>query len=73
MLRFSHFGFPQRGFFSLPEGQYFIEPIQSSPHDATDAPEPHVVYPRVTETHRKKRNVDPGATPGPCGVQGMCV
>eukprot|EP00066_Takifugu_rubripes_P024842 XP_011614108.1 PREDICTED: A disintegrin and metalloproteinase with thrombospondin motifs 12 [Takifugu rubripes] len=58
-----------RGFFSLPEGQYFIEPIQSSPHDATDAPEPHVVYPRVTETHRKKRNVDPGATPGPCGVQ----
>lgn len=72
-LNFCHFCFPQRGFFSLPEGQYFIEPIQNSSHDAAEAPEPHIIYPRVTETHREKRDVVPGATPGPCGVQGMCA
>uniref|UniRef100_H3DES8 ADAM metallopeptidase with thrombospondin type 1 motif, 12 n=1 Tax=Tetraodon nigroviridis TaxID=99883 RepID=H3DES8_TETNG len=58
-----------RGFFSLPEGQYFIEPIQTSSQNATEAPEPHIIYPRVRETHRKKRDAGPGATPGLCGVQ----
>uniref|UniRef100_A0A4W6BM93 ADAM metallopeptidase with thrombospondin type 1 motif, 12 n=1 Tax=Lates calcarifer TaxID=8187 RepID=A0A4W6BM93_LATCA len=37
-----------RGFFSLPEGQYFIEPVQKSPDDPAGTPEPHIVYPRVT-------------------------
>uniref|UniRef100_A0A3Q1AQ35 Peptidase M12B domain-containing protein n=1 Tax=Amphiprion ocellaris TaxID=80972 RepID=A0A3Q1AQ35_AMPOC len=46
-----------RGFFSLPEGHYFIEPVQKSPHDPAEAPEPHIVYPRVSaESQRKKRN-----------------
>uniref|UniRef100_A0A8C4F770 ADAM metallopeptidase with thrombospondin type 1 motif, 12 n=1 Tax=Dicentrarchus labrax TaxID=13489 RepID=A0A8C4F770_DICLA len=46
-----------RGFFSLPEGHYFIEPVQISPDDPAGTLEPHVVYPRVTtESHRKKRN-----------------
>uniref|UniRef100_A0A665WHZ1 A disintegrin and metalloproteinase with thrombospondin motifs 12-like n=1 Tax=Echeneis naucrates TaxID=173247 RepID=A0A665WHZ1_ECHNA len=53
-----------RGFFSLPEGQYFIEPIQKSPDDHAGTPEPHVVYPRVTtESQRKKRSLDSKETP----------
>uniref|UniRef100_A0A665WIX7 A disintegrin and metalloproteinase with thrombospondin motifs 12-like n=1 Tax=Echeneis naucrates TaxID=173247 RepID=A0A665WIX7_ECHNA len=60
-----------RGFFSLPEGQYFIEPIQKSPDDHAGTPEPHVVYPRVTtESQRKKRSLDSKETPSSCGVQG---
>uniref|UniRef100_A0A671XZI5 ADAM metallopeptidase with thrombospondin type 1 motif, 12 n=1 Tax=Sparus aurata TaxID=8175 RepID=A0A671XZI5_SPAAU len=47
-----------RGFFSLPEGHFFIEPVKKSPDDPDDpaeTPEPHVVYPRVTpENHRAK-------------------
>ncbi|XP_029367246.1 A disintegrin and metalloproteinase with thrombospondin motifs 12-like [Echeneis naucrates] len=59
-----------RGFFSLPEGQYFIEPIQKSPDDHAGTPEPHVVYPRVTtESQRKKRSLDSKETPSSCGVQ----
>lgn len=64
--------FQQRGFFSLPEGHYFIEPVQKSPGDPEGTPEPHVVYPRVsTETHRKKRSSEVKETPSPCGVQGL--
>ncbi|XP_068617098.1 A disintegrin and metalloproteinase with thrombospondin motifs 12-like [Brachionichthys hirsutus] len=59
-----------RGFFSLPEGQYFIEPVKKSPDQAAGIPEPHVVYPRVTtESRRKKRGVGAKETPSPCGVQ----
>ncbi|AWP07440.1 hypothetical protein SMAX5B_010491 [Scophthalmus maximus] len=59
-----------RGFFSLPEGQYFIEPVQKSPDDPAGTPEPHVVYPRVTpESQRKKRSLGSKDTPSPCGVQ----
>ncbi|XP_044052675.1 A disintegrin and metalloproteinase with thrombospondin motifs 12 isoform X2 [Siniperca chuatsi] len=59
-----------RGFFSLPEGHYFIEPVQKSPDDPAGTPEPHIVYPRVTtESHRKKRSLDSKETPSPCGVQ----
>uniref|UniRef100_UPI0037E80270 A disintegrin and metalloproteinase with thrombospondin motifs 12-like n=1 Tax=Semicossyphus pulcher TaxID=241346 RepID=UPI0037E80270 len=58
-----------RGFFSLPEGHYFIEPVQKSAHDPAGTPEPHVVYPRVTESRRKKRSLQSKATPSPCGVQ----
>lgn len=71
-MHLCHFYFPQRGFFSLPEGHYFIEPVQKSPDDPAGTPEPHVVYPRVTtESHRKKRNAESKETPSPCGVQGV--
>lgn len=64
--------FPQRGFFSLPEGHYFIEPAPKSPDHPAGTPEPHIVYPRVTtEKHRKKRSLEFKETPSPCGVQGM--
>uniref|UniRef100_A0A1A7WAZ4 ADAM metallopeptidase with thrombospondin type 1 motif, 12 n=1 Tax=Iconisemion striatum TaxID=60296 RepID=A0A1A7WAZ4_9TELE len=57
-----------RGFFSLPEGHYFIEPVQKSDDRPAGAPEPHAVYPRAAEEiHRQKRDVE--HTPGPCGVQ----
>uniref|UniRef100_A0A8C4FB15 ADAM metallopeptidase with thrombospondin type 1 motif, 12 n=1 Tax=Dicentrarchus labrax TaxID=13489 RepID=A0A8C4FB15_DICLA len=63
-----------RGFFSLPEGHYFIEPVQISPDDPAGTLEPHVVYPRVTtESHRKKRSQESRETPSPCGVQGVFV
>ncbi|KAG7490435.1 A disintegrin and metalloproteinase with thrombospondin motifs 12-like [Solea senegalensis] len=59
-----------RGFFSLPEGQYFIEPVQKSPDDPAGTPEPHIIYPRVTaDNHRKKRSLESKETPSPCGVQ----
>ncbi|XP_008283158.1 A disintegrin and metalloproteinase with thrombospondin motifs 12 [Stegastes partitus] len=59
-----------RGFFSLPEGHYFIEPVQRSPADPAEAPEPHIVYPRVTaESQRKKRSLGSKKTPSPCGVR----
>ncbi|XP_060894534.1 A disintegrin and metalloproteinase with thrombospondin motifs 12 [Labrus mixtus] len=58
-----------RGFFSLPEGHFFIEPAQSSPDEPAGTPEPHVVYPRVTESQRKKRSLQSKTTPSPCGVQ----
>lgn len=61
----------QRGFFSLPEGHHFIEPVQKSPDDPAETPEPHVVYPRFTESHRNKRDVESKETPSPCGVQGV--
>ena len=65
---------PQRGFFSLPEGHYFIEPVQKTPDDPAGTPEPHAVYPRVTtESPRNKRDVESGETPRPCGVQGVHV
>uniref|UniRef100_A0A3Q4B8I0 Peptidase M12B domain-containing protein n=1 Tax=Mola mola TaxID=94237 RepID=A0A3Q4B8I0_MOLML len=55
---------PQRGFFSLPEGHYFIEPVQKTPDDPAGTPEPHAVYPRVTtENRRNKRDVKSGETP----------
>uniref|UniRef100_A0A7N8XXX7 ADAM metallopeptidase with thrombospondin type 1 motif, 12 n=1 Tax=Mastacembelus armatus TaxID=205130 RepID=A0A7N8XXX7_9TELE len=37
-----------KGFFSLPEGHYFIEPVQKSPDSPAGTPEPHIIYPRVT-------------------------
>ncbi|XP_042344921.1 A disintegrin and metalloproteinase with thrombospondin motifs 12 [Plectropomus leopardus] len=59
-----------RGFFSFPEGHFFIEPIQKSPDDPTGTPEPHIIYPRVTtESQRKKRSLESKETPSPCGVQ----
>ncbi|XP_017267700.1 A disintegrin and metalloproteinase with thrombospondin motifs 12 [Kryptolebias marmoratus] len=59
-----------RGFFSLPEGHFFIEPVQKSPDHPAGTPEPHVVYPRAAEeTHRKKRGAESEHTPSPCGVQ----
>ncbi|XP_029296255.1 A disintegrin and metalloproteinase with thrombospondin motifs 12-like [Cottoperca gobio] len=59
-----------RGFFSLPEGHFFIEPVQKSPDDPAGIPEPHIVYPRVTaESQRKKRSLESKETPSPCGVQ----
>ncbi|XP_031161560.1 A disintegrin and metalloproteinase with thrombospondin motifs 12 [Sander lucioperca] len=59
-----------RGFFSLPEGHYFIEPFQKSPDSPAGTPEPHIVYPRVTtESQRKKRSFESKETPSPCGVQ----
>nr|XP_033476478.1 A disintegrin and metalloproteinase with thrombospondin motifs 12 [Epinephelus lanceolatus] len=59
-----------RGFFSLPEGHFFIEPVQKSSDDPAGTPEPHIVYPRVTpESQRKKRSVESKKTPSPCGVQ----
>lgn len=71
-MHLCHFNFLQRGFFSLPEGHYFIEPVQKSPDDPAGTPEPHVVYPRVTtESRRKKRNIESKETPSPCGVQGV--
>lgn len=66
--------FSQRGFFSLPEGHYFIEPVQNLLDDPAGSPEPHVIYPRAaTESHRKKRNVESRETPSQCGVQGVCL
>ncbi|XP_007563600.1 A disintegrin and metalloproteinase with thrombospondin motifs 12 [Poecilia formosa] len=59
-----------RGFFSLPEGHFFIEPAQKLPSDPAGTPEPHVVYPRSTEeNHRRKRSLESKHTPSPCGVQ----
>ncbi|KAM6945166.1 A disintegrin and metalloproteinase with thrombospondin motifs 12-like [Lycodopsis pacificus] len=59
-----------RGFFSLPEGHYFIEPVQKSPDHPAGTPEPHIVYPRVlTGRQRNKRSVESKETPSPCGVQ----
>ncbi|XP_028269800.1 A disintegrin and metalloproteinase with thrombospondin motifs 12-like [Parambassis ranga] len=59
-----------RGFFSLPEGHYFIEPTQKSSNEPAGTPEPHVVYPRVTtENGRKKRSTESKETPSPCGVR----
>ncbi|XP_029961195.1 A disintegrin and metalloproteinase with thrombospondin motifs 12-like [Salarias fasciatus] len=59
-----------RGFFSLPEGHFFIEPVQKRPGDGAEAAEPHIVYPRsTTESKRKKRSSEPKETPSPCGVQ----
>ncbi|KAM7391303.1 hypothetical protein PAMP_022003 [Pampus punctatissimus] len=58
-----------RGFFSLPEGHHFIEPVQKSPGDPAGAPESHIIYPRVTTaTHRKKRSSEVQETPSACGV-----
>uniref|UniRef100_A0A672ZW32 A disintegrin and metalloproteinase with thrombospondin motifs 12-like n=1 Tax=Sphaeramia orbicularis TaxID=375764 RepID=A0A672ZW32_9TELE len=60
-----------RGFFSLPEGHFFIEPAQKSPGDPAGTPEAHVIYPRnITESHRKRRSPDARGPPSPCGVQG---
>nr|XP_020449606.1 A disintegrin and metalloproteinase with thrombospondin motifs 12-like [Monopterus albus] len=59
-----------RGFFSLPEGHYFIEPFQNPPDEPAGTPEPHFVYSRVTtENHRKKRSPESRETRSPCGVQ----
>uniref|UniRef100_UPI003AAEB983 A disintegrin and metalloproteinase with thrombospondin motifs 12-like n=1 Tax=Centroberyx gerrardi TaxID=166262 RepID=UPI003AAEB983 len=59
-----------RGLFILPDGHYFIEPVQKSPGDPVGTPEPHIIYPRVTtETHRNKRSPKTQDTPGPCGVK----
>lgn len=66
------FFFLQRGFFSLPEGHFFIEPVQKSLSDPAGVPEPHVVYPRSTkENQRRKRSLEAKQTPGSCGVQGV--
>ncbi|XP_041856042.1 A disintegrin and metalloproteinase with thrombospondin motifs 12 isoform X2 [Melanotaenia boesemani] len=59
-----------RGFFSLPEGHYFIEPDPKSPKDPQGTPEPHVIYPRATpDIHRTKRSLESEHTPSPCGVK----
>lgn len=56
----------------MPEGHYFIEPVQKSSDDPAGTPEPHVVYPRVTkENGRKKRSTELKETPSPCGVRGV--
>ncbi|XP_072288880.1 A disintegrin and metalloproteinase with thrombospondin motifs 12-like [Eucyclogobius newberryi] len=56
-----------RGFFSLPEGYYFIEPVQKSSH-STGSPEPHVIYPKTTATSNRRKRSD-GGSHSPCGVQ----
>nr|XP_040051232.1 A disintegrin and metalloproteinase with thrombospondin motifs 12 isoform X2 [Gasterosteus aculeatus aculeatus]XP_040051233.1 A disintegrin and metalloproteinase with thrombospondin motifs 12 isoform X3 [Gasterosteus aculeatus aculeatus] len=59
-----------RGFFSLPEGHFFIEPVQRSPDDPAGTPEPHIVYSRVpTGRQRNKRSAEPQETHSSCGVQ----
>ncbi|XP_053727080.1 A disintegrin and metalloproteinase with thrombospondin motifs 12 [Synchiropus splendidus] len=59
-----------RGFFSLPEGHYFIEPLQKSPEDPEGTAEPHIIFPRVhTGSQRRKRSPDAGDSVSPCGVQ----
>ncbi|XP_047238126.1 A disintegrin and metalloproteinase with thrombospondin motifs 12 isoform X2 [Girardinichthys multiradiatus] len=59
-----------KGFFSLPEGHFFIEPAQKLPSDPAGTPEPHVVYPRlVVENQRRKRSLESKQTPSSCGVQ----
>lgn len=69
-----YFFFQQRGFFYLPEGHHFIEPVLKSPGDPAGTPEPHIIYPRpTTETHRKKRSAEVKETPSHCGVQGVYV
>uniref|UniRef100_A0A3Q2QC48 ADAM metallopeptidase with thrombospondin type 1 motif, 12 n=1 Tax=Fundulus heteroclitus TaxID=8078 RepID=A0A3Q2QC48_FUNHE len=57
------------GFFSLPEGHFFIEPAQKLPSDPAGTPEPHIVSPRPTE-ERRKRSLEVKQTPSSCGVQG---
>ncbi|XP_049618973.1 A disintegrin and metalloproteinase with thrombospondin motifs 12 isoform X1 [Syngnathus scovelli] len=58
-----------RGFFSLPEGHFFIEPLPKSPWDPAGSPEPHIIFPRVaTVTHREKRSAEGRRAPSPCGV-----
>ncbi|XP_061585512.1 A disintegrin and metalloproteinase with thrombospondin motifs 12 [Cololabis saira] len=59
-----------RGFFSLPEGHFFIEPVDKSANDTSGAPEPHVIYPRAAAAaHRGKRSLESKRNPGSCGVQ----
>ncbi|XP_061881660.1 A disintegrin and metalloproteinase with thrombospondin motifs 12 isoform X4 [Entelurus aequoreus] len=59
-----------RGFFSLPEGHFFIEPLPKSPSDLEGSPEPHIILPRVTTaTHREKRSPEGRHARSSCGVQ----
>ncbi|XP_075994726.1 A disintegrin and metalloproteinase with thrombospondin motifs 12-like [Genypterus blacodes] len=59
-----------RGFFALPEGHYFIEPVPTSPGDPAGTTEPHMVYPRVTpDPQRRRRSPETTDTPSTCGVQ----
>ncbi|XP_055079982.1 A disintegrin and metalloproteinase with thrombospondin motifs 7 [Periophthalmus magnuspinnatus] len=58
-----------RGFFSLPEGYYFIEPLQKPFGHSTEGPEPHVIYPKTTATSNRRKRSDAGDSQGPCGVQ----
>ncbi|XP_054630647.1 A disintegrin and metalloproteinase with thrombospondin motifs 12 isoform X2 [Dunckerocampus dactyliophorus] len=60
-----------RGFFSLPEGHFFIEPLPKSPRDPAGSPEPHIIFPRVTTaTQREKRSPEGRRAPSQqCGVQ----
>ncbi|XP_037339264.2 A disintegrin and metalloproteinase with thrombospondin motifs 12 isoform X2 [Pungitius pungitius] len=59
-----------RGFFSLPEGRFFIEPVQRSLDDPAGTPEPHIVYSSVpTGRQRNKRSAEPEETHSSCGVQ----
>uniref|UniRef100_A0A3Q2QED6 ADAM metallopeptidase with thrombospondin type 1 motif, 12 n=1 Tax=Fundulus heteroclitus TaxID=8078 RepID=A0A3Q2QED6_FUNHE len=55
------------GFFSLPEGHFFIEPAQKLPSDPAGTPEPHIVSPRPTE-ERRKRSLEVKQTPTMCFI-----
>uniref|UniRef100_G3NKU5 ADAM metallopeptidase with thrombospondin type 1 motif, 12 n=1 Tax=Gasterosteus aculeatus aculeatus TaxID=481459 RepID=G3NKU5_GASAC len=49
-----------RGFFSLPEGHFFIEPVQRSPDDPAGTPEPHIVYSRVPTGRQRNKQQQRG-------------
>ncbi|KAK7934407.1 hypothetical protein WMY93_005303 [Mugilogobius chulae] len=57
-----------RGFFSLPEGYYLIEPVRKSFGHSTESPEPHVIYPKITAFSNRRKRSDAGSH-SPCGVQ----
>uniref|UniRef100_A0A8C9SL74 ADAM metallopeptidase with thrombospondin type 1 motif, 12 n=1 Tax=Scleropages formosus TaxID=113540 RepID=A0A8C9SL74_SCLFO len=60
-----------KGFFSLPEGHYFIEPVQGYESESQEGIQPHVVY-RNAEPypkHRIRRSLQQEEGPRPCGVR----
>lgn len=61
-----------RGFFSLPEGLFLIEPVKGHPVSSEDPEEAHVVYrnPVTWPAARHRRSVtEPGEKLGACGVK----
>uniref|UniRef100_A0AAV2MN53 ADAM metallopeptidase with thrombospondin type 1 motif, 12 n=1 Tax=Knipowitschia caucasica TaxID=637954 RepID=A0AAV2MN53_KNICA len=57
-----------RGFFSLPGGYFFIEPVQRSLDGSAGGPEPHVIYPQTTAPSSSRKRRGAGDSHGPCGV-----
>ncbi|KAJ8285307.1 hypothetical protein GJAV_G00025360 [Gymnothorax javanicus] len=60
-----------KGFFSLPNGNFFIEPVRGFEADGDAGFQPHVVYRSSSETqpHRRRRSAESGEEPSVCGLK----